>query len=75
MQTLKYVCKVGTLPSIYRTLPVPECCSIKLACTVADNLASSLSPGWIVLQVSESREGTSSLLCRQLAHLHSGHFA
>ena len=64
MQT--YVCKVGTVWSLFRILLVPECCVIKLACTMADNLVSFLGPGWIVLKIIKSREGTSFLLCRQL---------
>ena len=46
-------------------LLISERCAIKLACTVAGNLASSLSPGGIVLKVVESRDRTSYLLCRQ----------
>ena len=34
--------------SLFRILLVAECCVITLACTVADNSASSLDPGWIV---------------------------
>ena len=59
------VCTVGTVQSPFRILLVPECCVIKLACTVADNLVSFLGHGWIVLQVIESREWTSFLLFRQ----------
>ena len=45
MQT--YVSTVGTVRSTFRILLVPECCFIKLACTVADSV-SFLSHGWIV---------------------------
>ena len=47
MQT--YACAVGTVWSPFRILLVPECCVIKLACTVADNSVSFLSHGWIVI--------------------------
>ena len=41
MQT--YVCTVGTVRSLFRILLVPECCVIKLACTVL----SFLSKPWV----------------------------
>ena len=47
MQT--YVCTVGTVWSPFRVLLVPECCVIKVACTVADNSVSFLGHWWIVL--------------------------
>ena len=47
MQT--YVCTVDTVRSPFRILLVPECCVIKLAFNVADNLVSFISHGWIVL--------------------------
>ena len=47
MQT--YVCTIDNVPSPFRILLVPECCVIKLACTVADNLVSFLGHGLIAL--------------------------
>ena len=44
-----YVCAVGTVQLPFRILLVPECCVIKLVCTVADNSVSFLGHGWIVL--------------------------
>ena len=42
------ICTVGTVRSPFRILLVPECCVIKLACTVADKSVSILCHGWIV---------------------------
>ena len=57
MQTSKYVCTVGTVRSRFTILLV-SVSVFKLACCMADNSASSLGPGRIVLQVVESRKGT-----------------
>ena len=44
-----YVYTVGTVWSAFRILLVPECCVMKLTCTLADNSVSFLGHGWIVL--------------------------
>ena len=44
LETLKYVCTVGTVRSLFRILLVHECCVIKLAFTAADNSAFSMGP-------------------------------
>ena len=62
---LKSACTAGTVRSLFRIWLVPKSCIFKLACAVAYDLASSLTRGWIILKLIESREGTSLLLCRQ----------
>ena len=50
LMSVHYTCNyIGTVGSPFRMLLVPECCVIKLACPVADNMVSFLCHGWIVL--------------------------